>query len=91
MREKNMKMIGKGEMTLECNGELIGTTCIDIVCDGKDAILDVNLGDTTPKYKTVALEDGNVIYLIPFDIKVHDINHKETDIIIEGREVHYLE
>jgi hypothetical protein len=74
-----MRMIGKGDMTVKYNGEIIGTTCFNITTEGKDAILDINFNIPTTHI------------LLPINIEVHDINHKETDVIIEGREIHYLE
>lgn len=65
------KMIG--EMTVEYNGEVIGTTVFEITTEGKDAILDINFNTETL----------HIFYPI-------DINHKD-DIIIEGREIHFLE
>jgi len=64
--EKVMEEKMIGETTVEYNGEVIGTTLIDIV-----NILYINFGDTFPKYNVINVEDA--------------------DIIIEGREVHFLE
>ena len=69
-----MKTIGKGEMTVEYNGEILGTTSIDIVDNGKDAIIDFVMIPST---------QINGIF-IPIDLV-------DNDIIIEGREIHFLE
>lgn len=75
------KMIGKSEMTVEYNGEVIGTTCFDIVTNGKEEILNIDFN----------INNFPGIIIPIYGVEIHDINHKETDIIIEGREVHYLE